>query len=510
METPQSFSGPARAGWQPVTYLRVTLAVLLLVAIMQGISLAAMPAYPGSGWVLAAYSAAFGLLLGMALFPPLTIGYLFFAAFLFLGFWTKLMAHLIAGYELIEPVGFFTGTGEAWDRALVVATLGAIGVAIARLLAVATVVRYAVPPLRAYVAAFMPKWYPAWRGMLWIAYLVVVLLLCAANYKLAFYQIGVEPRLVLPANLNVIPAWLINIGLALALAVLVNWELAFRPSRVWLLAAAVILQSLVVSLSALSRSIAVFQAVPALTILALHLWSAGYGRRVIGLGAAVALVMIVAAAAVTAVRVKTFPMPWTYNVLSTKDAFCTVEAVSAWEALDSPNVRESMKREIRAQIRGEIARQVVNLIVGRWVGLEGVMAVTSYPDTGVSLLTRGLGEDPKLGTASIYQEIAQAHSYRRQSKPGEFTFLTLPGAVAVLAYSGSGLIVLTGMLLLTGLLIALERLVAGVTRNVFFAATAGFGMANVIAQVNFPYLALVFIAQLLFAAAAVWLVQRRS
>lgn len=509
MEESGSVGGPLSAAWQPVTYLRVSLAVILLMAIVQGISLVAMPEYLGSGWVLAAYSAAFALVLGLALFPPLTIGYLFFAVFLFLGFWTKLMAHLIAGYDLIEPVGSFAGSSEAWDRGLLVATVGAVGVAIARLLAIAAIARYPVAPLRAYIAAFMPHWYPARRGVLWALYVGTVLLLCAANYRFAFYQIGVEPRLVLPAHLNVILAWLINIGLALALTVLVNWELTFRPRRVWPLAVTVFLQSLVISLSALSRSIAVFQTIPALTVLALYLWSTGYRRRVLGLGAAVVLVMLATAAAVTAIRAKTYPMPWTYNILSTKDAICTVEAVGAWEALESPYVSELKKREIRAQIRDEIARQMGNLIVGRWVGLEGALAVTGYPDTGLSLLARGLREDPKLGTASLYQEIAQAHSYRRQSKSGEFTFLTLPGAVAVLAYSGSDLIVLTGMLLLTGLLIALERLAAGMTRNAFFAAVVGFGMANVIAQVNFPYLALVFFAQLLFAVAAVWLVQRQ-
>jgi hypothetical protein len=509
VEDSRSVNGPVSAGRQRVTYLRISLAVLLLLAIMQGISLLALPEYPGSGWVLAAYSAAFGLVLGLALFPPLTIGYLFFAAFLFLGFWTKLMVHLIAGYELIEPVGSFDGSAEAWDRALVVAALGAIGVAIARLLAIVAVVRYSAPPLRSYIAVFMPKRYPSWRGALWTLYVGVVLFLCAANYQFAFYQIGVEPSLVLPASLNVVPAWLISIGLALALTVLVNWELTYRPRRVWPLAAAIILQSLAISLSALSRSIAVFQAVPALVILALHAWSTGHSRRVLGLGAAAALVMIVMAAAVTAVRLKTYPMPWTYNVLSTKNAICTVEAVGPWEALESPHVSESKKSEIRAQIRDEILRQIGSLVVGRWVGLEGALAVTGYPDTGSSLLARGLREDPKLGTASLYQEIAQAHSYQGQSRPGQFTFLTLPGAMAVLAYSGSGLIVLTGMFLLAGTLIALERLAAGMTRNSFFAAVAGFGMANVIAQLNFPYLALVFFAQLLFAAATIGLVQKR-
>jgi len=508
VEDARSVDGLASDGWQPVTYLRVSLAVLLLLAVVQGFNLVAMPKYPGSGWVLAAYSAAFGLVLGLALFPPLTVGYLLFATFLFLGFWTKLMAHLIAGYEFIEPVGFFAGSGEAWDRGLVVATLGAVGVAIARLLAIAAIARYPVAPLRTYVGAFMPQWYPAWRVVLCTLYVGTVLLLCVANYQFAFYQIGVEPKWVLPAKLNVIPAWLINIGLALALAVLVNWELTFRPRRVWLLAAVVILQSLMISFSALSRSIAVFQAIPALTVLALHLWARGHGRRVLGLGAGFALMTIVAAGAVTAVRIQTYPMPWKFAVVSTKNAICTVEMVGAREALQSNYLIGITKDEIQAQIRAEITRQIGNLIVGRWVGLEGVLAVTSSAEIGLPLLVRGLLEDPKLGTASVYQEIAQAHSYRRQSQAGEFTFLTLPGPIAILAYSGGGFVLIVGMFFLTTLLIAVERLSASVTYNSFFGAVVGVGLANVFAQMNFPYLTGIFVAQLVVATVTVAAVQR--
>ena len=485
---------------------RILLALVCYAALLATTAWAS-PAYPGSGRVLLAFSLSFGILAGVAMWPRLSIGYLFFAAFLVLGFWLKLMAHLILGYELIEPTGAFEGSAEQWDRALVYAALGAAGAAAGKL-AMTPALERLIPGGRLSELAGhgMPNWYPRYRCLLWMMYVVVLLLLCAANYHYAFYQTGVEPSLVLPAHLNVFPAWLINIGFALGLAVLVNWELAFRPERIALVAAGIVLQAVVISISALSRSVILFQSVPALVVLGIYMWNRRDRRKLVMIGSVVFLTIMLVAAAVTTIRFVTYPLPPSQDIRNSVTG--VVERLTPLQALKSPDVDEPSKAAIRDGIRAEIVRQVGKLVIGRWVGLEGVLAISSSRETGYPLLVKAVREDPRLGNNSIYQGIAQADSYTRQSEPGQFTFLTLPGVVGVLTYSGSATIVFLGMLLVSVVLLAIERSTVVFTKNAFFGITGSVALANVLVQMNFPYLSLVFIAQLLFATGVISVVQR--
>jgi hypothetical protein len=107
----------------------------------------------------------------------------------------------------------------------------------------------------------------------------------------------------------------------------------------------------------------------------------------------------------------------------------------------------------------------------------------------------------------MYQQIAGTW-YQRPASETRFTFLTLPGVMGVLSYSGSAALTAVGMFLITLFVIGTERLLAVASQSAFFAAVGGVGLANVFAQMGFPYLTLVFIGQLLFAAAAVALLLR--
>jgi hypothetical protein len=84
-------------------------------------------------------------------------------------------------------------------------------------------------------------------------------------------------------------------------------------------------------------------------------------------------------------------------------------------------------------------REIPALFVRRWIGLEGLMAVSSHPHLGPALLREALFERPPPDGLGVYQEIARASSYRRV---GRFAPMTLPGFLGVAYYSGSMLVVL--------------------------------------------------------------------
>jgi hypothetical protein len=150
------------------------------------------------------------------------------------------------------------------------------------------------------------------------------------------------------------------------------------------------------------------------------------------------------------------------------------------------------------QIRGSL-QEVSKLFVDRWIGLEGVMAVSSYPGLSIGLLAEAL-RSPKQGNASLYQVISNS-GYEISER---FSFGALPGIVSILFYSGSLVVVGIGAMLITLLMIGTEIAALRFTANPFFTSIVALGMANVACQVQFLYLAGVYVAQLWVATIFVW------
>jgi hypothetical protein len=152
----------------------------------------------------------------------------------------------------------------------------------------------------------------------------------------------------------------------------------------------------------------------------------------------------------------------------------------------------------------EAAREVGLLVVGRWIGIEGTMAVSSYPGLSVDTFRHALTESPSIGEAAFYQRLAGS-TYHTTA---QYEFLTTPGAIAILYYSGSLAIVPLGMGLLTALLIAFEMVTSRFSGNALTVSIVAMTLANAIVQMQFPYLFLVFLVEQAVAVAALGLLSR--
>jgi hypothetical protein len=223
-----------------------TIAVLLLVPMI------AFLAYPGGIVAFALFDLSFVAMLLLALPKPRSHLYIFFACMLFLGFWAKLMLHMISGENFIEPIGDFSGTAAEWEHALNVASMAAIGASLARVIQLSVSARTGThsPALSAHA----PRWYSHWHGTVWFSSLLAMLALNLLNFQFAFYQTGVNPTLVLPYHLNVPLGWLISIGFALWFAVLIHWEVQKSARSLAITLVVPVVESFVSTTSALSRS----------------------------------------------------------------------------------------------------------------------------------------------------------------------------------------------------------------------------------------------------------------
>src|SRR6185295_10059274 len=108
--------------------------------------------------VLILFNLSFLALVALALPRPRAYVYTFLAALLMLGFWVKVVLHKLGLASFVEPIGDFSGSAEQWDRALIAASCGALGLVAARLVHLwlaRSRAEESGPPV--------PAWFVAWR-----------------------------------------------------------------------------------------------------------------------------------------------------------------------------------------------------------------------------------------------------------------------------------------------------------------------------------------------------------
>ena len=144
----------------------------------------------------------------------------------------------------------------------------------------------------------------------------------------------------------------------------------------------------------------------------------------------------------------------------------------------------------------------------RWVGLEGVMAVSAYPKKGYDLFVRDLTERGGVGKISIYQEVSQS-SYRFMDSK-KFQFASLPGAVGFLYFTGSLWVVGLGMLALSSIVIGSEKLVSILTCNPLMSALWGIAASNSVVQMGIvPRGLITYFFEMSCGIAAIWFIQSK-
>jgi hypothetical protein len=469
--------------------------------------------YPGQRWAFAIFVALSFFMIALVVPKPRLYGYTFFAAFLFLGFCAKTVAYFGLRIALVEPTGNFNGTGAAWDAALAVAIAGSASVVSVRVI---HLIGSRVTGGRAQpsdpIGHYPPGWYVRRRLGVVAVSIMAIIALDALNLVTALYQVGVSPRLVLPAHLNGVVSWLITTGLALWTATLFGWEVRLYPQNGGRRLLIPLVEA-IGTMSTLSRAAYLFRALPYVAVLAEHrnFYQRAFSRRwrwtwLLVLPAGFVLSLI----AVSAFRVAIFPsapseIP-TASVVMTPSPVASPTTAPTPSAATTPPLPATQPFDRVNSRLGWAAREISTMVVGRWIGIEGAMAVSSYRGLGLGLLGQGLLENPRTGEAALYQRISRS-SYNTS---GQFVFLTTPGAVAILYYAGSLPLVALGMAVLTGVLLTFEILASRILVNSFVVAVLSLTLANAIAQADFPYLLLVAFLEQAAAVIAFGILLRMS
>jgi hypothetical protein len=470
---------------------------LILIGLATLVAAFASSHYRGSAAAFWTFHAASILFTWLASRRPHRYGVLALGAFLVLGFWVKLMAHLTMGASLIEPTGLFDGSGDQWDAALWLVASALAGGSIARALDVQWRRRNAAPPVE---IVRVPALFVRHRRAVWTVTVIVTLGLIVWNLSGAFAMIGVNLRTYLPLRLHIVVAFWLLFGSSAWFALLLAWEAALRgtlrPSWILIVAA----EALPASITILSRSVYLFRILPYLLLQATRpdiisrpsLPRAAAGALILAAG------MVLSVGASTYTRAYLHPpaimpplQPATAGTpgKAGRDAVARPGQQGRTDHTASPDPRvvydpskltpeERRERSLRSQ-RSQIPR----LFVGRWIGLEGVLATSSDGRHGQQLFREMLTEDPARGVDSVYQRVARTRYTRQEG----FTFLTLAGVIGVLASSGSPVVTALGLLFAIAALTLLDELALRMTGSVLVAASVGVNAGNLVAQMTFPY-----------------------
>lgn len=434
--------------------------------------------YDGNIFYYVSFCIAFFLMLVDVCRGEKFYSYLFLVIFLFLGFWCKFVLHLIFPYPYMEPVGQFDYMPHSWDSVLAVSSIGVMGVVFAK----NVFFNFFNSVSKISEENYAPDWYRRYRSGIVFVVFLIIFLVPLGNIYFGIAQAGLIPSVKLPWPWKGLIAWCVGFGLAVMVATIIYWDQSLNKNLKTGFAL-VILEGFFSTISSLSRAAYIFHTVPALFIfLKDNLLKKWYLK----ISVIFTWFLFLSASLVVVMMLR-------YSDLS---------------PIDATNGKKFNMQS--SEVASELTRRVSRLVVDRWIGMEGVMAVVSYQSRGTSLFYEALTERRVTGKVDIYTDkIAQAGLTDSDLK--KFQYATIPGAIAFFYYSNSYTVLFLGIFFLVMLMMFLEMASFRLTRNKYITAFWGMGAAQAVASfgLGLPQ-QLVYYSVCFASMGAVYLLQKYS
>ncbi len=388
--------------------------------------------WPGSFPSYVLLSLAFNWLLFDALKKKYSAGYVFLALVMWIGFWLKFSMHAVFSTVWMEPIGNFDFSVEQVNTVSIVASIGAFGVMLAGKLFGAIAGK---PDAQRPPACGIDNRYFWWIGLSAVA--VMSVLNEVFHIVQAFRP---PPDLNLPFRLQGLVAWYLGGGWGILL--MIPFYKSFCARRDISSIVLLVLAGVVISTTVYSRGTLVYQA---LIILLPMLVYREFLPKI------------------------TFKKLAGYCLIIFFGVCCSV--IVSMERRS--NYLISVAPESATSWSSGNWFYIARLPIDRWIGLEGLMAVTAFDGKSPSFFAQRMLEERVLGKVDFYTHHIALHP---ATDTKTINYATPPGFLAFFYYTGSKWFVGILSLLLASFLIASERAVLFLSRNPFLATAIGVGL----------------------------------
>ncbi|WP_404359048.1 hypothetical protein [Methylotuvimicrobium sp. KM1] len=399
--------------------------LVLFWGLVLGLSVLAYVKYPGQGFTYILFTIVSNLLLYFGFRKNAIFFDTFLGIFFWLGFWLKLTIRVAFSSGVFhESVGFFDGSGAAFDRALLVASCGLSGFLLASYLKGKLFFVYPAK-IEGIVHKGLFCLYSNNRKFIWMVFVFFTVAVAITNVHLGIYQRGCITRTILPFGLNGVYKWLLQFGLASISTLILRYELEIRKQTFLPAMLLGFLETLVSNVSLLSRGMILNGGALMYGVLAsLKQYTIKFNMLFFLLSGLIFSVFFIGSVfSVNYLRSTAF-----------EDYLAEDEHVIVAHSMTKP------------------------LFIDRWVGMEGVMAVSSYPDLSWDLWKAALQETYNENETSFYDNNLITSPYAKTDKT-KHHFISLPGIVAFFFYPGSFLFLFASMFALGSVAALVEAFV---------------------------------------------------
>lgn len=377
--------------------------------------------------------------------------YFFVTTLLFLGFLFKYFMHQVAGMPYIEPNGHFDFSMAMENDYFKVMSLGALGVFLAK----ATYALRVFDRLGSFGSeVFQVRDISIRRAL--VVFIAIHILFIFVNEYCYLFHIGMAPRYLLPYKLSSIVYWWFNIGYLFGLVFLLSVLKRVRASIDYAAVFSMVICASV-SVAIYSRAVMLFSALPLLAAL----WIL-YSERITKWVVVRHLIIYVAVFAVVIVLTS-------YLRVANYYADTQVDGFKIYLG------------------------ETMSIFFNRWVGVEGLQAVVSYPEKSVFLFLDNIINDLCKVGRDIFQEICASPFFGTKY---ESVRVSIPGLFAFLYISGSALVVFFGAFIASLFLMCYEAVVYRLTGNGFLLIAIACGFANGFSQYSSTRISLIYCLEL--------------
>jgi len=422
--------------------------------------------YPGNVLAYLAFSILVNALLFAGLRRESTFFDFFIGGLFWLGFWLKFSVRTtFLDGKFHVPVGNFDYSPGAYDHSLTVVSCAVAALLLVRMLRARYVFTY-IEDAPEQGLSGLSEFYERHKKVLWVAFCALTLAVAVSNAYFGIYQRGLAPGTVLPYGLGGVYTWLLMFGAASVSALMLDFEIRRHAAIPTVLMALVFLETFASNVSMLSRGMILNTgALLSGIYVALRIRNINLNFR----STALTILAVIALFATSVVLVNSLRQLEMYS-----------ERVSEAEF--------GLRIDTRSIEARRLAQDSYVLFLDRWVGIEGVMAVSSYPHLGWNLVKKAWRETYSNYGVSMYDlEIAGnvSKEYVDLIVNDGKHFITLPGVIAFFYYSGSFAFVFFAMVLVGALGAGIEYAVYRVTGNLILCALIAFVVAYRFAQFGY-------------------------